>query len=176
MLLAHEWLDDVPLDVVRDGRTVCADGRLGAEHDPVWLDRWGGSEDGSARDAAWTAATTRLTAGLALAVDYGHTRASRRPTLTGWRFGRPVPPVFDGSCDVTAHVALDSLDGTLTWQRDELSAVEVGDVGTAPGLARASALRALRDPGGYGQFGWVTLRRGLPNDHAMSGAACPARR
>jgi hypothetical protein len=167
LLLAHEWLDDVPLDVVRDGRTVLADGSLGDEHDPVWVARWGGTEDGSARDAAWSAATDRLTAGLALAVDYGHTRPTRRPTLTGWRNGRPVPPAFDGSCDVTAHVALDSLEGTLRWQHEVLAAVPAqvpaGDPATPQGLRRASALRALRDPDGYGGWGWVTLEKGLPS-------------
>ncbi|MGH3744262.1 MAG: SAM-dependent methyltransferase, partial [Mycobacteriales bacterium] len=135
-LLAHEWLDDVPLDVVRAGRVVLADGSLGAEHDTAWIDRWGGEEDGSARDDAWRRATDRLTAGVALAVDYGHTRATRRPTLTGWRAGRPVPPAFDGSCDVTAHVALDSLAAAvpgqaLTTQRDALAAVEPDGLATA---------------------------------------------
>lgn len=173
-LLGHEWLDDVPCDLVTGGRTVLADGTLGPEHDPTWLERWwppaasnpgtpdaAGApvEDGSARDEAWLAVTARLTAGRALAIDYGHTSASRRPTLTGWRGGRPVPPVFDGSCDVTAHVALDSLAGTLTRQRDALAGVEPADSTTTEGLGAASALRALRDPDGRGSYGWVTLDR-----------------
>lgn len=160
LLLAHEWLDDVPLDVARGGRVLLADGTLGGEHDTAWLDRWGGEEDGSARDEAWQAATDRLSGGVALAVDYGHTRATRRKTLTGWRAGHAVPPVFDGSCDITAHVALDSLTAavpgqTLATQRDVLASVD------ARGLAAASALRALRDPDGYGDYGWVSLSRGI---------------
>lgn len=160
LLLAHEWLDDVPLDVVREGRVVLADGTLGDEHDQRWVDRWGGEEDGSTRDDAWRAAAGRLTAGLAVAIDYGHDRATRRRTLTGWRSGRPVPPAFDGSCDITAHVALDSLTAavpgqTLVTQREALASL-------APrGLAGTSALRALRDPDGYGAYGWVSLRRGI---------------
>lgn len=164
-LLAHEWLDDVPGDLVQHGRTVLADGSLGPAHDLSWLERWwpgyelGTAEDGSARDLAWLATTERMTAGHALAIDYGHTRITRRPTLTGWRDGRPVPPVFDGSCDVTAHVALDSLAGDLTWQRDALAGAASGEESTAEGLRRTSALRALRDPDGRGSYGWITVRR-----------------
>ncbi len=167
-LLAHEWLDDVPIDIVREGRTVLVDGSLGGPHDPSWLVRWGGTEDGTARDLQWRAATDRLEAGVALAIDYGHTTATRRPTLTGWRDGRPVPPALDGSCDVTAHVALDALAAVVpgsvrTTQRDALALLEAGDPTTAAGLARASAVRALRAPDGYGGYGWVTVRKGLPS-------------
>jgi hypothetical protein len=35
------------------------------------------------------------------------TRGDRRTTLTGWRDGHPGSTVPDGSCDITAHVALD---------------------------------------------------------------------
>lgn len=165
LLLAHEWLDDVPLDIVRDGRVVGEDGSLGRPHDTEWVDRWGGEEDGSARDEAWRAATDRLSGGVALAIDYGHSRTARRPTLTGWRAGRPVPPVFDGSCDLTAHVALDSLTAavpgqTLTTQREALASLQ------PHGLAETSALRSLRDPDGYGAYGWVRLERGLDSSTA----------
>lgn len=157
-LLAHEWLDDVPLDVVRDGRLVLEDGSPGRDADTSWVERWGGEEDGSPRDEAWRAATERLLAGTALAIDYGHDRGTRRATLTGWRHGRPVAPLLDGSCDVTAHVALDSLmaavEGqTRTSQRDALRGLQ------PQGLQEASAVRALRDPDGYGGYGWVSLDR-----------------
>jgi hypothetical protein len=119
LLTAVEWLDNVPLDVVRDGRYVLVDDSLG---DPVsatdadWLARWwpsGGlvAEVGLPRDLAWSSAVSRVQAGLALAVDYGHV-AGERPalgTLTGYRAGRQVPPVADGTCDITAHVAIDSV-------------------------------------------------------------------
>jgi hypothetical protein len=93
-----------------------------------------------------------------LAVDYGHDQGNRRPTLTGWRAGRPVPPAWDGSCDVTAHVALDSLAAAVpgqvrSTQRDALAGLE------PLGMAEASALRSLRDPDGYGAYGWIALDR-----------------
>jgi hypothetical protein len=160
LLLAHEWLDDVPLDLVRDGRVVLADGTLGPEYDTAWIDRWGGGEDGSSRDDAWRAATDRLAAGLAVAVDYGHTRESRRPSVTGWRSGRPVRPVYDGSCDITAHVALDSLAAAVPGQIRSTQRAALAGVETR-GLADLSALRALRDPDGYGAYGWVSLQRGI---------------
>ena len=55
--------------------------------------------------------------GLAVAVDYAHTRRDARPpfgTLTGFREGRETAPVPDGSCDITAHVALDACAGART--------------------------------------------------------------
>ncbi|MYS43043.1 hypothetical protein GTY23_17755, partial [Streptomyces sp. SID5998] len=59
---------------------------------------------------AWAGAVSRLRRGLAVAVDYAHTAADRPPfgTLTGFRDGRETAPVPDGSCDLTAHVALDA--------------------------------------------------------------------
>jgi len=111
-----------------------------------------------------------------LAVDYGHTAADRPPggTLAGYRHGRRVPPVPDGSCDVTAHVALDAVaaagaaagaTGTLlTDQRRALQALgltgrpQVGTrsgTGAVAGLARAGREAELLDPGGLGGFGWL---------------------
>ncbi|XUM05184.1 SAM-dependent methyltransferase [Streptomyces venezuelae ATCC 10712] len=129
LLFANEWLDNVPVDVAEaDARgtvryvEVAPDGteRLGGPvtgPDADWLARWwplrepgARAEIGRPRDEAWAAAVGRVAAGRAVAVDYAHVRASRPPfgTLTGFRAGREVPPVPDGSCDVTAHVALDA--------------------------------------------------------------------
>jgi SAM-dependent MidA family methyltransferase len=85
-----------------------------------------------------------LEAGLAVAVDYGHTRAGRPPfgTLTAYRDGRQTVPVPDGTMDLTAHVAMDALPGTLTTQRHALHALGVH--GRRPPLALAA-----RDPAGY---------------------------
>lgn len=121
LLFANEWLDNVPLDVAEDGRYVLV-GRDGTETpggpvtaaDRDWLDRWwpgpGRAEIGRTRDEAWAAAVCSLARGLAVAVDYAHTAGARPAwgTLTGFRAGREVRPVPDGSCDVTAHVALDA--------------------------------------------------------------------
>ncbi len=129
LLFANEWLDNVPVDVAEadaEGTVryveVRADGaeRLGAPvsgPDAEWLARWwplrepgARAEIGRPRDEAWAAAVASLAAGRAVAVDYAHVRDSRPPfgSLTGFRAGREVPPVPDGSCDLTAHVALDA--------------------------------------------------------------------
>ncbi|MFI8235091.1 SAM-dependent methyltransferase [Streptomyces sp. NPDC085900] len=68
------------------------------------------AEIGLPRDEAWAGAVAAVDRGLAVAVDYAHT-AGARPlfgTLTGFRAGRETAPVPDGSCDITAHVALDA--------------------------------------------------------------------
>lgn len=145
LLFANEWLDNVPLEVVEDGRYVLVStdgtetpgGPLDAP-DRAWLERWwpgaaageGRAEVGRARDETWAAAVATLERGLAVAVDYAHTRAARPPygTLTGFREGREVPPVPDGGCDVTAHVALDACAGPgagLLTQREALTALGV---------------------------------------------------
>ncbi|WP_173166404.1 SAM-dependent methyltransferase [Phytohabitans suffuscus] len=161
LLLATEWLDNVPLDVVADGRYVAVD-RSGAESpgapvsppDLEWLSRWWPgaprAEVGAPRDRAWSGAVASVRRGLALAVDYGHLRGERPVggTLTGYRAGRQVPPVPDGSCDITAHVAMDSVAEsggrpyTLVSQREALRALGVD--GARPPLALAST-----DPAGY---------------------------
>ncbi|MFE6364203.1 SAM-dependent methyltransferase [Streptomyces sp. NPDC057806] len=130
LLFANEWLDNVPVEVAevdaegvprrvlvrRDGTE-----RLGepvAGVDAEWLARWWPlppeeglrAEIGLPRDEAWAEAVGAVGEGLAVAVDYAHT-ADARPlfgTLTGFREGRGTTPVPDGSCDVTAHVALDA--------------------------------------------------------------------
>lgn len=194
LLFANEWLDNVPLDageVDEDGvlRYVEVDTATGAERlggpvsaaDAAWAGRWwpvGESGDrvefGGPRDAAWAGAVAGLERGLAVAVDYGHTAGRRPPfgTYTGFRDGREVAPVPDGSCDVTAHVALDAvavpaLHSLWTTQREALRALGVS--GERPPLALASTdpagyLRALggagegaelTDPSGLGGFGWL---------------------
>lgn len=132
LLLANEWLDNVPVEVVALGpggmRLVEVDGagveRLGgppSAADLAWLATWWPlaatahrAEVGRLRDEAWAAAVRRVERGLAVAVDYA-LDATQRPvaaraggTLTGYRSGRQVPPVPDASMDLTAHVALDA--------------------------------------------------------------------
>ncbi|WP_449483382.1 SAM-dependent methyltransferase [Streptomyces avidinii] len=183
LLFANEWLDNVPLDLAEDGRYVEV-ARDGTEseggpvdgRDRAWLDRWwpgaGRAEIGRPRDEAWAAAAATVERGLAVAVDYAHTRDTRPPygTLTGFRSGREVTPVPDGSCDVTAHVALDACAGpgaVLLTQREALGALGVS--GARPPLALATTdpaayVRALSlageaaeltARGGLGDFGWL---------------------
>ncbi|WP_281595946.1 SAM-dependent methyltransferase [Micromonospora sp. WMMD882] len=129
LLVATEWLDNVPLDVAVAGddgwRTVLVDpaGResVGGPVEPAdaeWLAAWwpdptpgARAEIGRPRDVAWADAVRAVDRGLALAVDYGHLRTSRPVdgTLTGYRDGRQTPPTPDGSRDLTAHVAIDAV-------------------------------------------------------------------
>ncbi|MER5351741.1 SAM-dependent methyltransferase [Kitasatospora sp. NPDC002551] len=201
LLFANEWLDNVPLDtgeVGEDGRlryleveTGTGEERLGAPvdaADAAWAARWWPAEHpgdfaefGTPRDAAWAHAVAGLERGLAVAVDYGHTAGRRPPfpTRTGFRAGREVAPVPDGSCDVTAHVALDAvavpgLHSLWTTQREALRALGVS--GARPALALASTdpagyLRALgeagegaelTDPAGLGAFGWLSQSVRMP--------------
>ncbi len=181
VLLALEWLDNVPLDLARGGRYLRVDGSLGeavSDADAAWLARWWPARDGVAeiglpRDLAWSAAVGRVRAGLALAADYGHLLADRPVlgSLSGYRAGRQVEPVPDGSCDLTAHVAVDSLvaaaGGFLLSQREALH--RLGVSGVRPPLAQASSdppgyLRALSnagaaseltDPAGLGGHWWL---------------------
>lgn len=204
LLFANEWLDNVPVEVAETDERgvpryveVAADGteELGADvggADAEWLRRWwplaglppgSRAEVGGPRDAAWSAAVTTLTAGLALTADYAHTRANRPPygTLTAFRDGHEVAAVPDGSCDVTAHVALDAVaaapagDGVpqLLSQREALRGL--GLDGSRPPLALASTdpvsyLRRLAvagqaaellDPAGLGGFTWLAHRVGI---------------
>ena len=184
LLVANEWLDVVPLDLVQDGRLVLVapDGtqQAGPPAGPELLDwcaRWwpaaAPAEVGLTRDRAWAAAVRRVRRGLAVAVDYGHLRAGRRPTLTGYRDGRQVPPVPDGSCDLTAHVALDSCAAAtgarLLTQRAALQSLGVDGrlpAYVGPPQAYAQALQAathaaeLLDPYGLGGFGWLVQEVG----------------
>ncbi|GAA3386703.1 SAM-dependent methyltransferase [Cryptosporangium minutisporangium] len=196
LLVANEWLDNVPLDVAcrdADGvdRLVLVDPTSGAEtlgpplsgDDAAWVARWwpltspgDRAEIGAPRDAAWASAVGRVRRGLAVAVDYGHDAASR-PTggsLTGYRDGRQVPPVPDGSCDLTAHVAVDAVaaavpasGAVVRRQREVLR--ELGVSGRLPPRKLASTdpagyLRALStatraaeitSPTGLGSFYWL---------------------
>ncbi len=191
LLVATEWLDNIPLDLAVDGRLLLVDPATGAEADgpPVtpadgaWLARWWPAgpgqraEIGVPRDAAWAAALSTVERGVALAVDYGHL-ADGRPvagTLTGFRAGREVPPVPDGSMDVTAHVAMDSLPGggVLVRQREALRALDVtgrrpplswanaDPAGYVRALALASQAAELTDPAGLGDHWWLVQGVGV---------------
>ncbi|MFG1920564.1 SAM-dependent methyltransferase [Cryptosporangium sp. NPDC048952] len=190
LLVANEWLDNVPLDVVcRDAagvdRVVLVSpsgaeslGPAVAGPDAAWLERWWPlrepgerAEIGLARDVAWAAAARRVRRGLAVAVDYGHVSDARPAggTLTGYRDGRQVPPVPDGTCDLTAHVAMDSLapGAALRRQRDVLRALGISaglppreqastdPAGYLRALSSTSRAAELLDPDGLGAFWWL---------------------
>lgn len=88
----------------------------------TWLDRWWPSgrpfarcEPGTTRDALWARLTSRMNSGYALAFDYGHLLPTRLAgdwdggTIVGYRGGHVVTPAPDGSCNLTAHVAIDAV-------------------------------------------------------------------
>ena len=195
LVVAHEWLDVVPCtvaEVVGPGRlaVVLVDPHTGVEStggapsddELEWCARHWPTGDlpvgarvevGLARDVAWRDLVSRVRRGTLLAVDYGHT-AGDRPvagTLTAYRAGALVAPVPDGSCDLTAHVAVDSLEhDEVTTQREALHALgahgrtpdhqlaRTDPAGYLAALAAASALGALTARDGLGGFRWV-LRR-----------------
>ncbi len=207
LLVANEWLDNVPCDVVEatpDGWRiveVAPDGteRLGAAPTPEqqdWLSTWWPThkasdegaasvraEIGLARDVAWRQAVGALARGAAIAIDYTHTRASRPPfgTLTGYAHGRQTAPIPDGSCDITAHVALDACADTAragwTIHSDQRTVLHsLGITGARPGLSlassdprgylralsQASAAAELTDVHGLGGFGWLVQGVAVP--------------
>ena len=205
LVIAHEWLDNVPCHVVEvddDGepRIVHVDPRTGRESwglgvsEPgvpptiaAWLRRWwpldgappgARAEVGTSRDRAWSDVVRRMGRGIALAVDYGHLREARPPlgSLRSYLHGREVDVLPDGSRDVTAPVAVDSVAqavGGAVWrQRDALAALGVS--GSRPpvrqatdspreyvaALQRAGQAADLRAAGGLGDFYWVVSGTG----------------
>ena len=161
--------------------------------DLEWLERWWPAGDvgdraeiGRPRDEAWAAVVGSLSRGVAVAVDYHHPRTDRprAGSLAGYRSGRLVAPVPDGTCDITSHVALDSCaaageaagaDWTvLTDQRAMLQAL-LGATPPPPydlairepasylaALSRASHAADLTRRDGLGGFGWLVQGVGVP--------------
>jgi SAM-dependent MidA family methyltransferase len=204
LVVANEWLDNVPLDVV----TITADGPRLVLFDPVtgdeepgpqpdlrdlqWLSTWWPLHDaeigdraeiGYPRDEAWAGVVGALTGGLALAIDYGHLREARPRvgSLAGYRRGQLVTAVPDGSCDITAHVAMDSCAaaGTrvgatlsrLQTQRDALTTLGISGIrppldmaradprGYLRSLSRATQAAELTAASGLGSFLWLLQER-----------------
>lgn len=163
VLLAVEWLDVVPVDVVEateEGPRLVevdeeGDERTGgtpAAADLDWLDRWwpladvgDRAEVGRTRDDAWAGAVARLQRGVAVAVDYAAVPTRDvAGTLTGYRSGRQTLPVPDGSMDLTSHVLMESCASavaadrtTLLTQREALR--RLGVSGARPGYAGDAA-------------------------------------
>jgi SAM-dependent MidA family methyltransferase len=208
LVLATEWLDNVPLDIAevderRVPRYVLVD-PAGAESvgdevtggDLAWALRWWDEpqwtpgdriELGGPRDEAWAAAVGSLTTGLAITVDYGHLRSARPRlgTLTGFRHGRVAAPVPDGSTDLTAHVALDSVQAageavagrpaTLIPQAEALRALgldgarppldlaHTDPAGYVRALSAATEAADLMDPAGLGGHRWLVQPVRVPD-------------
>ena len=205
LVVANEWLDNIPCHVVGVDdsgvpRVVHVDPASGREtlgsvltsssvpsSLAAWCDRWwplagapagARAEVGTTRDEAWADVVTRVTRGLAVAVDYGHTAQARPPlgSLRSYLNGREVDVLPDGSRDVTAHVAVDSVaarvDGVVLGQRETLRLLGVSGArpdislatrdpqGYVRALSRAGEAAELTDEAGLGGFSWVVTRRG----------------
>lgn len=217
MLLALELLDVVPCAVLEADaggalREVHVDAD-GHEHDggPAsavdldWVRRWWPGphragdrvEVGAPRERVWTDLVQRVVGrrGLAVAVDYDHDLASRprAGSLAAYRAGRLVPPVPDGRCDLTAHVALDAVaaatpPSVVLRQHEALARLGVASgrpdpadavrdpAGYLAALGRASVVGELTDPAGLGGFGWLLHARGEDSRRALTALENPPRR
>lgn len=133
VVLAHEFLDDVPADVVRGGRLELLDGSLGPSATAAqleWATRWGDGVCGVSRDVAWAGIVASVRAGEAIAVDFtggGH---------VGHLHGRRTAPIPDGR-DLCAGVNFQSLKsrtgGWLAPQHRLFPGVPVLADGPGPG-------------------------------------------
>jgi SAM-dependent MidA family methyltransferase len=213
LVVAHEWLDDVPcpvveLDVGGGWRQVEVDPRTGVERlgfpatdDQLgWLERWwptgepgSRAEVGLQRDLAWGALVARAHGSVLVAVDYAHVRAARPVggTLVGYRRGQVVPAVPDGTCDITAHVALDAVASAgqeagatatvlttqrsalhhlgVTARRPDVASAREDPAGYLTGLQLAGESAELLDPSGLGGFGWLVQPREVDLPTCWSG-------
>lgn len=198
VLVAVEWLDVVPVDVVERGDTDtqvvevngAGEERLGPvvtdAQDRDWLARWwplaevgDRAELGSPRDEAWRDAVGRIERGVALVVDYAALPARDvAGTLSGYRDGRQILPIPDGSMDITAHVLFESLvtdadtETVVLSQREALR--RLGVYGRRPSydgnatsyvneLSRAGDEAELLDRSGLGAFSWLVQPIGTSN-------------
>jgi SAM-dependent MidA family methyltransferase len=208
VVLATEWLDNVPLDVAEvDDRAVpryvlvdaAGTESPGSEVDGpdlTWALRWWDEpqwtpgdriELGPARDEAWAAAVSAVSAGLAVAVDYGHLREARPRlgTLAGFRYGRAHAPVPDGLGDLTAHVAMDAVRAAgeavagrpavlrpqaealralgLDARRPPLDQARTDPAGYVRALSAAGEAADLMDPAGLGAHLWLVQPVRVPD-------------
>ncbi len=201
LIVAHELLDDVPCDVAvlkPDGWRYLVVDLAGDEvvdglvepSDASWLQRWAGDarpadrvEIGRPRDELAVALASRVTCGRLIIVDYATTADQRRRfhpggTLTGYRDGNQCRPRPDGTMNLTAHVAIDSVvealsslgDVRLSTVADEADRHLVESHGASVGpddgpggqvLPFAQRMRwaRVRDRASWGGFAWLSYDR-----------------
>ncbi len=184
LVLAHEWLDVVPcefavrtatgfriLELGPDDELV--PGREPTPEEEAWrAAHWPDGdlvEIGLSRDLAYRRLRARIDEGLLVCVDYGHLTGARpeHGTFVGYRAGTVCEPRFDGSTDLTAHVAMDCLGaGTLLRQhevadrylrrpeRPEHRLAGTDPMGYLMALRRRGAWSGFTDPAGLGSFFW----------------------
>jgi SAM-dependent MidA family methyltransferase len=116
-----------------DDATSCLDQGIDPRPLIEWCERWwprtepaARVEVGVARDRTWRRIAGSLSAGIAVAVDYGHVLAERDEgrwdagTLTAYRGGRCVSAIPDGASNITAHVAFDSCAASVSARTSRL--------------------------------------------------------
>lgn len=153
LLFAHEFLDDIPADVVENAQVLSVAGTPVAPATPQdlgWLDEWAGGDSGVVgwrRDDAWSALVAKVAVGEAVAVDYPG------PRIVGHHRGRRLDSARAGDADISAGVELRSCrratGGRIVPQHRVLADVAADDV-----QARAE-LRVLTDRNGLGAFEWL---------------------
>lgn len=124
-----------------------------------WLERWWPPmrpfmrmEVGRHRDALWRDFTRQMVGGLAFVIDYGHLLAERivgtwdAGTVTGWRHGRTASLRWDGTLNVTAHVAFDALAHATTAHTTRISRQR---------LALGMPASRMLTTGGSGDYLWL---------------------
>jgi hypothetical protein len=128
---------------------------------------------GITRDDAWQLCVNLVQEGLAIMVDYTHTRETRelRGSLTGYGIGRRVPPVPDGRCNITAHVAVDALAAIspparlrVRSQREALAHIRLPEDPLAR-LRTEGRVATLRAANGLGNFTWLEHHAGPSARH-----------
>jgi len=194
LVVASEWLDNVPLDVVEHTATgpavvqvdpVNGAERLGGPPDPAdlaWVRAWwplavrgDRAEVGRTRCEAWAGVIRRIDRGVAVAADYGHVKAARPAwgTLTGYLEGRAVAPLPDGSRDITAHVALDACAaaGQAAGARETVLTTQRAALrGLGLNARRPSLALAAADPERYARaLGQASVDAELVNDEGLGG-------
>jgi SAM-dependent MidA family methyltransferase len=194
LVIASEWLDNVPLEVVEltaaGPAVVQVDPATGAERpgcppdpeDLAWVRAWwpvtacgDRAEVGRTRCEAWAGVIRRIDRGVAVAADYGHLKAARPAwgTLTSYLEGRAVAPLPDGSRDITAHVALDACAaaGTDAGAHESVLTTQRAALrGLGLNARRPSLALAAADPARYARaLGQASVNAELVDAEGLGG-------
>lgn len=154
VLFAHEFLDDVPAQILdAAGQVLGPRGPTGRAEpaDREWVDRWGGPVVGRYRDEAWRTLVDRVSVGCAIAVDW------MGGSVVGHRRGRRLPPVADGDTDLSAGVDLRSCRALTGGRVVPQHRILADRRPTDP--VGAAQWAVLTDRAGLGSFGWLITER-----------------
>ncbi len=156
LLFAHEFLDDVAVDVVDGDHVLTTDGqpaRRTSRREQDWLRRWapdGSQVVGLRRDQVWAQLVAKVE-GEAIAVDFmggapvGHRR--------GRRTQASLCPETDLCAGVDLRACRAATGGRLIPQHRVFADVR------GLSASQSAQLRVLRDRSGLGGFGWLFTDR-----------------